>query len=92
VILLPPGTFQRRLLYPSSSRIVPTWESRQLNLLSIPSLFGVPSCEATKGVRPVYDELTDAEDDDVFAPSTPVFPCHVVAALSMMTVRHRAAD
>ena len=74
---------QRRLLGQ-----FPTWHSRPLNFLcSIPLPFGVPSCEATKGVRPVCDDLTDAEDDDVFAPSTPVCVCHLVAASCLwMTV------
>ena len=76
VTLLPPDTVQRRLLGQ-----FPTWDSRPLNFLcSIPLPFGVPSCEETKGVRPVCEDLTDAEDDDVFAPSTPVCLCHLVAA------------
>ena len=86
VTLLPPDTVQRRLLCPSPWGQFPTWHSRSLNTLcSIPLPFGVPSCEATKGVRLVCDDLTDAEDDDVFAPSTPVCLCHLVAA-SCMTV------
>ena len=49
---------------------VPTWEGRALNLSrSVPSLSSIPSSEATRDVFPICDDL---EDDDVFAPSTPV--------------------
>jgi hypothetical protein len=51
---------------------LPTWESRPMNLSrSVPSLSSMPS-EMTRDVFPICDDLTDAEDDDMFAPSTPV--------------------
>ena len=76
--------FNAAFSIPRPLGLLPTWESRPLNFpRSIPSLFGVPSCEATKGVRPVCDDLTDAEDDEVFAPSTPVCLCHLMAAFCL---------
>jgi hypothetical protein len=39
---------------------------------SVPSLSTVKSDEVARDEFPVCDDLTDAEDDDVFAPSTPV--------------------
>jgi hypothetical protein len=39
---------------------------------SVPSLSTIKSDEVVKDEFPVCDDLTDAEDDDVFAPSTPV--------------------
>jgi len=54
---------------------VPTWEGRPLNLSrSVPSLSSIQSSEVTKDTFPICDDLTDAEDDDVFAPSTPTHP------------------
>ena len=51
---------------------VPTWESHPLNLSrSVPSLSSIQG-EKTRDVFPICDDLTDAEDDDMFAPSTPV--------------------
>jgi len=52
---------------------LPTWQSHPLNLSrSVPTLSSMPSSEAAMDVFPICDDLTDAEDDDVFAPSTPV--------------------
>ena len=49
------------------------WQGRPLNLSrSVPTLSSMPSSEATVDVFPICDDLTDVEDDDVFAPSTPV--------------------
>ncbi|KAI0250704.1 hypothetical protein BJV78DRAFT_549066 [Lactifluus subvellereus] len=45
---------------------LPTWQSRPL-----PVSRSVPTLSAMD-VFPICDDLTDAEDDDVFAPSTPV--------------------
>ena len=54
---------------------VPTWEGRPLNISrSVPSLSSIQSSEVTKDAFPICDDLTDAEDDDVFAPSTPTHP------------------
>ena len=54
---------------------VPTWEGRPLNLSrSVPSLSSIQSSEVTRDTFPICDDLTDAEDDDVFAPSTPTHP------------------
>jgi hypothetical protein len=39
---------------------------------SVPSLSTIQPNEVTRDVFPICDDLTDAEDDDVFAPSTPV--------------------
>jgi len=39
---------------------------------SVPSLSTIKSDEVARDEFPVCDDLTDAEDDDVFAPSTPV--------------------
>jgi hypothetical protein len=50
-----------------------TWDSRSMNLSrSVPSLSTIKSDEVAKDEFPVCDDLTDAEDDDVFAPSTPI--------------------
>ena len=54
---------------------VPTWEGRPLNFSrSVPSLSSIQSSEVTRDTFPICDDLTDAEDDDVFAPSTPTHP------------------
>jgi hypothetical protein len=50
-------------------------EAHPLNLSrSVPSLSSIQSSEVTRDVFPICDDLTDAEDDDVFAPSTPIHP------------------
>ncbi|KAN0131944.1 hypothetical protein V8E53_010224 [Lactarius tabidus] len=51
-----------------------SWDSRSMNLSrSVPTLSSMQSNGAIVDVFPICDDLTDAEDDDdVFAPSTPV--------------------
>ena len=50
-----------------------TWDSRSMNLSrSVPSLSTIKSEGVARNEFPICDDLTDAEDDDVFAPSTPV--------------------
>jgi len=39
---------------------------------SVPSLSTIKSDEVSRDEFPVCDDLTDVEDDDIFAPSTPV--------------------
>ena len=39
---------------------------------SVPSLSSIKPDEVARDEFPVCDDLTDAEDDDIFAPSTPV--------------------
>jgi hypothetical protein len=52
---------------------LPTWDSHPMNLSrSVPSLSTIKSDEVARDEFPVCDDLTDAEDDDVFASSTPV--------------------
>ncbi|KAH8996342.1 hypothetical protein EDB92DRAFT_1794095 [Lactarius akahatsu] len=51
-----------------------SWDNRSLNLSrSVPTLSSMQSNGAIADVFPICDDLTDVEDDDdVFAPSTPV--------------------
>ncbi|KAH9042509.1 hypothetical protein EDB85DRAFT_2139084 [Lactarius pseudohatsudake] len=51
-----------------------SWDNRSLNLSrSVPTLSSMQSNGAIADVFPICDDLTDIEDDeDVFAPSTPV--------------------
>ncbi len=63
----------KALAVPRPHGPLPSWESRPMNLSrSVPSLSTIKSGEATRDEFPICDDLTDAEDDDVFAPSTPV--------------------
>jgi hypothetical protein len=72
VTLLPPRRLPKPWLSLALTGQLPTWESRPMNLSrSVPSLSTIKSGEA-RDEFPVCDDLTDAEDDDVFAPSTPV--------------------
>lgn len=65
-------TPSKALSVPRRSGQLPAWENRPLNISrSVPSLSSIQSGEA-RDVFPICDDLTDAEDDDVFAPSTPV--------------------
>lgn len=63
----------KALAVPRPQGQLPTWDSRSMNLSrSVPSLSTIKSDEVARDEFPVCDDLTDAEDDDVFAPSTPV--------------------
>jgi hypothetical protein len=63
----------KALAVPRPHGQLPTWDSRPMNLSrSVPSLSTIKSDEVARDEFPVCDDLTDAEDDDVFAPSTPV--------------------
>jgi hypothetical protein len=61
---------------PSKAMSVPRRrEGHPLNLSrSVPSLSSIQPSEVTGDVFPICDDLTDAEGDDVFAPSTPIHP------------------
>ena len=66
-------TPSKALSVPRRPGQIPSWENRSLNLSrSVPSLSSTQSGEMGKDVFPICDDLTDAEDDDVFVPSTPV--------------------
>ena len=63
----------KALAVPRPPGQLPTWDSHPMNLSrSVPSLSTIKSVEVARDEFPVCDDLTDAEDDDVFAPSTPV--------------------
>ena len=63
----------KALAVPRPNEQLPTWDSPAMNLSrSVPSLSTIKSDEVARDEFPVCDDLTDAEDDDVFAPSTPV--------------------
>lgn len=63
----------RAVAVPRPQGQLPTWDSRSMNLSrSVPSLSTIKSDKVAKDEFPVCDDLTDAEDDDMFAPSTPV--------------------
>jgi len=63
---------------PTPSKVMSVPRRREVHPLnlsrSVPSLSSIQSSEVTRDVFPICDDLTDAEDDDVFAPSTPTHP------------------
>lgn len=69
----PSPTPAKAVAVPRPHGQLPTWDSRPMNLSrSVPSLSTIMSDGMAKDEFPVCDDLTDAEDDDVFGPSTPV--------------------
>ena len=63
----------KALAVPRPHGQLPTWDSHPMNLSrSVPSLSTIKSDEVVRDEFPVCDDLTDAEDDDLFAPFTPV--------------------
>ncbi|KAH9996709.1 hypothetical protein BJV74DRAFT_768855 [Russula compacta] len=66
-------TLSKAMSVPRPRGQLPSLGSHPLNISrSVPSLSSIQSSDMARDVFPICDDLTDVEDDDVFAPSTPV--------------------